>query len=194
VSHSYGREQPDDDALLIVRVREGDAEAYRELIRRHAERLHHFTLRLLRNAADAEDVVQETFLRLWLHATDYKPTARAATWLHRIAHNLALDRLRNLGRFEEFDDEFDLTQGAEPQPDTLEVKRDAETLHRALDALPVRQAAAMVLVHLNGLSGKDASEVLGVSEGALESLLTRARRNLKARMGNLSGADSGETQ
>jgi RNA polymerase sigma-70 factor (ECF subfamily) len=76
----------------------------------------------------------------------------------------------------------------------LEVKRDAETLHRALDALPVRQAAAMVLVHLNGLSGKDASEVLGVSEGALESLLARARRNLKARMGNLSVADSGETQ
>jgi len=194
VSHSHGREQPDDDALLIVRVGEGDADAYRDLVRRHAERLHLFVLRLLRNSADAEDVVQETFLRLWLHATDYKPTARVATWLHRIAHNLAFDRMRSLRQFEEIDDDSDPTQGDGPQPDILDVKRDAETLHRALDALPVRQAAAMVLVHLNGLSGKEASEVLDVSEGALESLLTRARRNLKARMGNLSGADSGGIQ
>ena len=76
----------------------------------------------------------------------------------------------------------------------FEVKRDAEALHRMLDGLPVRQVAAMVLVHINGLSGKEASEVLDVSEGALESLLARARHNLKARMGNQSGADSGETQ
>ena len=134
------------------------------------------------------------FLQLWLHAADYTPTARVATWLHRIAHNLALDRLRRLRHFEELDDDSEPTQGAEPQPDTLELKRDAEALHHALDALPVRQAAAMVLVHLNGLSGKEASEVLDVSEGALESLLARARRNLKARMGNLPGADSGEIQ
>jgi len=194
VSHSHGREQPDDDALLIVRVGEGDIEAYRELVWRHAERLHHFALRLLRNSADAEDVVQETFLRLWLHATEYTPTARVATWLHRIAHNLALDRLRKLRHFEELDDASEHMQIADPQPDILEVRRDAEGLHRALDALPVRQAAAMVLVHINGLSGKEASEVLDVSEGALESLLARARRNLKARMGNLSGADSGGIQ
>jgi RNA polymerase sigma-70 factor (ECF subfamily) len=175
-------------------VGEGDAKAYRELIRRHAEKLHHYALRLLRNSADAEDVIQDTFLRLWLHATDYVPSARVATWLHRIAHNLAVDRMRNRKPLEVSDDNIELTQFTELQLDQLDAKRDAEALHRALDALPARQAAALVLVHLNGLSGKEASEVLGVGETAVESLLSRARRNLKARMGNLSRSDSGETQ
>ncbi len=194
MSHSHGREQLEDNSLLVVRVGEGDAQAYRELIRRHAERLHHYALRLLRNSADAEDVIQDTFLRLWLHASDYIPSARVTTWLHHIAHNLALDRLRNRKYSEELDDDSEPANVPEPQLDQLEAKRDAEALHRALDALPARQAAALVLVHLNGLSGKEASEVLGVGETAVESLLARARRNLKARMGNLPGTDFGDFQ
>ncbi len=193
MSHSPGKEQPDNDALLVARVGEGDAEAYRELVRRNAGRLYHFALRLVRNSADAEDVVQESFLRLWLHATDYTAPVRVTTWLYSIAHNLALDRFRNRKHTEEFDDESELSQNAEPQPNLLEAKLDAEALHRALDGLPRRQAAALVLVHLNGLSGKEASNVLCVSESAMESLLARARRNLKARMGNLSSADSGDS-
>lgn len=193
--HARDREQPDDDALLVVRVGEGDAGAYRELVRRHAERLHHFTLRLLRNDADAEDVVQDTFLRLWLCASEYIPTARVATWLHRIAHNLAMDRLRSRKQFDKFDDDFELSSSnSASQPDLLDIKRDAEALYRALDTLPVRQTAALVLVHLNGLSGREACEVLGVTETLLESLLARGRRNLKGRMEGASAADSGETR
>jgi len=195
VIHARDREQPDDDALLVVRVGEGDAGAYRELVRRHAERLHHFTLRLLRNDADAEDVVQDTFLRLWLCASEYIPTARVATWLHRIAHNLAMDRLRSRKQFDKFDDDFELSSSnSASQPDLLDIKRDAEALYRALDTLPVRQTAALVLVHLNGLSGREACEVLGVTETLLESLLARGRRNLKGRMEGASAADSGETR
>lgn len=194
MSHSHGKEQTDSDSLLVMRVGEGDEPAYRELVQRHAEKLHRYALRLLRNAADAEDVVQETFLRLWLHATDYIPSARVATWLHRIAHNLAVDRLRSRKHTEELADDFELANVPDPQFEQLESKRDAQALHQALDALPARQAAALVLVHLNGLSGKEASEVLGVGETAVESLLARARRNLKARMGNLPGTDSGDFQ
>jgi RNA polymerase sigma-70 factor, ECF subfamily len=194
VSQSRGREQLEDDSLLVVRVGEGDAKAYRELVRRHAEKLHHYALRLLRNSADAEDVIQDTFLRLWLRATDYMPTARVATWLHRITHNLALDRLRSRKYTEELADESELAHIPESQSDQLETKRDAEALHQALDALPSRQAAALVLVHLNGLSGKEASEVLGVGEAAIESLLARARRNLKAQMDKLPSAGSGDSQ
>lgn len=194
MSHSRGREQSDNDSLLVMRVGEGDAEAYRELVGRHGKQLYHYALRLLGNSADAEDVVQETFLRLWLHADDYSPSARVATWLHRVAHNLAFDRLRNRNQIEKWDDDFELMQISAHQLEQLESKRDAQTLHRALDALPARQAAALVLVHLNGLSGKEASKVLGVGETAVESLLARARRNLKARMGNLPSADSGDFQ
>jgi RNA polymerase sigma-70 factor, ECF subfamily len=195
VIHARNREQPDDDALLVVRVGEGDAGAYRELVGRHAERLHHFTLRLLRNEADAEDVVQDTFLQLWLRASEYLPTARVATWLHRIAHNLAMDRLRSRKQFEEFNDDFKLSNSnSASQPDLLDAKRDAESLYRALDTLPLRQTAALVLVHLNGLSGREACEVLGVTETLLESLLARGRRNLRVRLEGASAASSGDSR
>jgi RNA polymerase sigma-70 factor (ECF subfamily) len=192
VIHVRAREHPDDDALLVVRVSEGDAEAYRELVVRHAEPLHHFTLRLLQNDADAEDIVQDTFLRLWLRASEYVPTGRVTTWLHRIAHNLAMDRLRGRQQFDSLDDNFELSSSnSASQPNLLDAKRDAEALYRALDVLPVRQTAALVLVHLNGLSGKEACEVLGVTETLLESLLARGRRNLKVRMAGASLTNSG---
>ncbi|HEY3235167.1 MAG TPA: sigma-70 family RNA polymerase sigma factor, partial [Polyangiaceae bacterium] len=77
-----------DDEQLIQKVAGGDASAYRELVLRHGARLHHFALRVTGSAAEAEDVVQETFLRLWQRARDYSPRARVTTWLHRIALNL----------------------------------------------------------------------------------------------------------
>lgn len=169
---------------------EGDRGAYQELLKRYASRLHHFALRLTRNTAEAEDVVQETFMRLWVHASEFDPKARATTWLHRIAHNLAVDRLRARGRLAELDeDEAEPVSGSSSQAVLVDAKRGAEELHRALDALPERQASAIMLVHLHGLSGKEAAEVLGVGEEALESLLARGRRALKARLGAALGAN-----
>lgn len=168
--------------MLVLRVAEGDASAYQELLKTYAPRLHHFALRLTRNFAEAEDIVQETFTRLWLHAGDYDPNGRLTTWLHRIAHNLAVDRLRLRGRLSELDEEAAPSSGTSSQHTLLDAKRQAEALHRALDELPERQSTAIVLVHLHGLSGSEAAEVLGVSEEALESLLARARRALKARL------------
>jgi RNA polymerase sigma-70 factor (ECF subfamily) len=168
----------DDDAELVQRVGHGDAPAYRELVRRHAGNLRRFAGRLLRDAAEADDVVQETFLRLWQRAADYTPAARVGTWLHRIAHNLAVDRLRARGRHHELDDD-DVGAASARQPALVDEKRRAEALERALAELPPRQGAAMTLVHLHGLSGAEAASVLGVGEEALESLLARGRRALK---------------
>jgi RNA polymerase sigma-70 factor, ECF subfamily len=186
VTHSQERDQ-DRDAALVLRVGEGDEGAYQELLERHGGRLYNFALRLTRNTAEAEDIVQETFMRLWLHANDFDPSGRASTWLYRIAHNLGIDRLRARGRFADIDLEG---EDAEPVPSSasqplllLDAKRRAEALHRALDSLPERQASAIVLVHLHGLSGTEAAEVLGVSTEALESLLSRGRRALKTRLG-----------
>jgi RNA polymerase sigma-70 factor (ECF subfamily) len=138
---------------------------------------------LVRDPAEAEDVTQETFLRLWTKARDYDRVARLTTWLYRIAHNLAVDRLRARGRLENLED-----PDVEPAPDSarapelLESKQRAESLAAALDALPPRQASALTLVHLQGMSGAEAAEVLGLSAEALESLLSRGRRGLKARL------------
>ena len=162
---------------------EGDRDAYQELLKRYASRLHHFALRLTRNTAEAEDIVQETFMRLWVHAGEFDPKARATTWLHRIAHNLAVDRLRARGRLAELDEDAEPVSGSSSQAVLLDAKRGAEGLHRALDAMSERQSTAIVLVHLHGLSGKEAADVMGIGEAALESLLSRGRRTLKARLG-----------
>jgi RNA polymerase sigma-70 factor (ECF subfamily) len=169
--------------LLVLRVGEGDREAYQELLKRYASRLHHFALRLTRNAAEAEDIVQETFMRVWVHAADYDPKARATTWLHRIAHNLAVDRLRARGRLVELEEDAEPVSASRSPAVLVDSKRQAEALHRALDALPERQATAIVLVHLHGLSGKEAAEVMGIGAEAVESLLARGRRALKSELG-----------
>ncbi len=172
------RDESSEDAELVVRVGEGDVGAYRELVRRYGTRLHHYASRLLNERHEAEDVVQEAFLRLWQRATSYSPDARVTTWLHRIVHNLAVDRLRVRGRWQALDDENDAPVSA-PQGRQLEAQRRAQTLDQALAQLPDRQRAAIVLVHLHELSGKEAARVLGVTDTALESLLSRARRALR---------------
>lgn len=170
-----------DDPELVLRVSEGDVPAYRELVRRHGAKLQNFAARLMRDSTEAEDVVQDTFLTLWQRASDYRPKARVTTWLHRIAHNHAVDRLRARGRLRALDDEEQIPTSAS-QPALLEGKRQAEAVESALANLPERQAAAIVLVYFHELSGAEASEVLGVGEEALESLLARGRRALKARL------------
>jgi len=181
VSHSQLIETRDDDAALVLRVGEGDVGAYRELVLRYAPELLRFATRVLRDPAEAEDVVQETCLRLWQHAREYTPRARVTTWLHRITHNLAVDRLRARGRLKPLPDEDeDAMPESARQPSLIDEKRRVLALDAALAELPERQASALTLVHLHGLSGKEAAEVLGIGAEALESLLSRARRALKA--------------
>jgi RNA polymerase sigma-70 factor (ECF subfamily) len=181
-----------DDAALVGRVATGDTQAYRELVRRHAPGIQRYAERLVRDPAEAEDVSQETFLRLWLRARDYDPVARVTTWLFRIAHNLCVDRLRARGRVELLEQpDAEAAPESAAQPVLLESKQRAESLSAALDALPPRQASAVSLVHLHGLSGAEACAVLEVSEEALESLLSRGRRGLKAQLAGARAVDSG---
>lgn len=193
MKRSQDTDEGRDDAVLVLRVAEGDAAAYRELVHRYAARLRQFALRLTRDGSDADDIVQETFLRLWQRAADYVPQARVTTWLHRITHNLCVDRLRARRRLEPLVDDADALPISAPQPHLVDAKRRAAALDAALAALPERQAAALTLVHLNGLSGAEAAEVLAVSEAAIESLLARARRSLKARLGMILQSEAGKS-
>jgi len=187
VSHSQHPVEPDDDALLVLRVGEGDVAAYRELVRRYAAKLSRFAARLLRDATEAEDIVQETFLRLWQRASEYEPKARVTTWLHRITHNLAVDRLR-ARRTQPLPDDEEMPTSAR-QATLLDEKRRVVALEAALSALPERQASAIVLVHLHGLTGAEAAEVLGVGVEAVESLLSRGRRALRSELSGLEKAE-----
>lgn len=172
----------DPDAELVARVGEQDASAARILVSRKLPRLLALVTRMLGDRMEAEDVAQETFVRIWKQAPQWKEgEARFDTWIHRVALNLCYDRLR--GRRE--DPVAELPDEADPhaQPDLqLEARVRDERVRAALAALPVRQREALVLNYYQELSNIEAAALMGITVDALESLLARARRSLRAQL------------
>lgn len=167
------------DAAKMQRVAMGDTEAYRELVEAYLRPLIHFSYRMLRDATEAQDVAQEALLRLWKLAPRWKPNAKVTTWLHHVARNLCIDKLRA----QRTAGPQGLDKHPDPSPEAFSriAQHQRElTVQRALDALPERQKAAIVLVYYQGMSNRDAAEVMQVKVEALESLLSRARRTLRA--------------
>src|SRR5262249_29512445 len=152
-----------------------DPAAFRALADAHLTKIMNFAYRLLKDQGEAEDVAQETFLRLWKDAARYEPRARVTTWLHRIAHNLCVDRLR--GRREQPSEAVGEERTSLEPGGLLDRKRVALVVEQALGELPERQRAAIALVHYQGLGNVEAAEVLDVGVEALESLLARGRRS-----------------
>lgn len=166
------------DAVLVARVGSGDSAACRVLMDAHLAHIHGFAWRMLGDQAEAEDVAQETFLRLWRRAGKWRAEARVGTWLHRVAHNLCVDRLRKRcgDTGEEPPDLPDPAPGPAGEYQRAQVARGVEA---ALDRLPERQRAAIALVHYQELGNIEAADIMGVSVEALESLLSRGRRGLR---------------
>jgi RNA polymerase sigma-70 factor, ECF subfamily len=167
----------------MLKAGQGDASAYRELQNVYLARVVNYAHRLLQDSAEAEDVTQTAFLRLWQTAPKWEPQAKVSTWLFRVVHNLSLDRLRATQRFSESDagGEGELEKATESQrPSALLERRElAEGVQRAVASLPERQRAALMLSHQDGLGNGEIGQVLGLHVEAVESLLARARRRLR---------------
>jgi len=163
----------------MAQVQRRDQEAFTRLLDRHLAGLRNFLIRTTGNAADADEVAQEAFLRIWSHAKNWQPDrVRFTTWLFRIARNLAIDRHR---KHRETNDE-NLEQVVDDAPDTghtIDAERRRKMIQNAIAHLPERQRTALVLCHFDGMSNPDAAAVLEITVEALESLLARARRTLK---------------
>lgn len=172
----------DPDAALLQRAGAGDREACAALVRRHLGRVYRLAHRLLGDAGDAEDVVQETFLRVWTEAPRWREgPARFGTWLHRVTQNLAIDRLRR--RREAGADALDsLPDGGAPAGARMDREAADRAVRDAVAALPERQREAIALCHFEQRTNLEAAELLGVSVEALESLLARGRRTLREQL------------
>lgn len=178
----------DPDADLVRMAGAGDAQAASALVRRHLPKMVGLARRMLGDAAEAEDVAQDVFLRVWREAPKWRPgAAKFETWMHRVALNLCYDRLRK---------KKPSALDAAPEPEdpapnpaqSLEADERAAAVARAVDALPDRQRAAILLCHYEGLSNIDAAATLEVSVEALESLLARGRRALREALKDYAGA------
>lgn len=173
----------------LARVAAGDLGAFASLVESHQERLLHLCERLLGDVEEARDAAQEVFLKAFRKAAEVRPQGQVYTWLYRIAVNHCLNRLRRrkLVRFLRWEDPdereapaFDPADpGADPAA-ALDARRRWQATRRAIGQLPESQRAVLVLVRFEGLSYKQAAEVLGITEGAVESRLFRAMRRIES--------------
>ncbi len=173
----------------LARVAAGDAEAFAPLVESHQERLLRLCERLLGDAEEARDAAQEVFLKAYRKAGEVRPQGQVYTWLYRIAVNHCLNKLRRrkLVRFLRWQDPQERDAPAYDPPDggadpaaALESRRRWQTTRRAIAGLPENQRSVLVLVRFEGLSYKQVAEVLGITEGAVESRLFRAMRRIEA--------------
>ena len=178
-----GRSDPDEE--LLARVADGDPAAIRALVARKLPRLLSLGQRMMGDAAEAEDVAQEAFLRVWKHAAGWRPgAARFDTWLHRVALNLCYDRLRRRREIVLAELPEQVDEG--PAPDRgLQAADTGRRVSAALQALPDRQREAIVLCHYQEFGNIEAAAAMGVSVEALESLLGRGRRALRLALADM---------
>jgi len=167
-----------DERALMALVGAGDTAAFNRIVGAHMAMVHGLAWRLLGDAAEAEDVVQECFVKLWVNAKGWAPSGGGlGAWLRRVATNACLDRLRKPkgvsdAVLAEHEDD------GRPADVLIDEARRREAVAGAIRALPDRQRAAIVLTYYEGASNAEAAVILGLGVKALESLLVRARQAL----------------
>ena len=174
-----------DDGELLKRMESGDTAAFRALANKHTEPLIRLARSILRNDADAEDIVQEALLKMWRSADSISTDAAnesVGAWLNRVTRNLAIDRYRSVKRVEIVNTLPEDLSGDDNPHDEVEGREQARSVESAIDELPENQRAAILLFHHRGFSVAEIASSLGISEHAAESLLARARRSLKTQL------------
>ena len=178
------------DLAALSRAREGDPDAFRHLVERHSRVIFRVAYRMTGNEHDADDVVQEAFLRAYKQLDHFEERANFSTWLHRIAVNCSLDLLRARGRHDKHRADITVYDGEEerereiasgdPQPDRLllsaELKQHVAT---AMDSLSGNERTAFILRHFEGMPVEEIGKTLGIQVNAAKHTIFRAVRKLR---------------
>ncbi|MGE0751738.1 MAG: sigma-70 family RNA polymerase sigma factor [Variibacter sp.] len=173
--------EPSDESLM-QRVACGDQQAFRTLAQRHSSRAAGLARRMMGSEADAEEIVQEALLRVWINAPRWRPLATFRTWFYRIVFNLCLSRRRRPVALA-LEAAGEVVDPALGPADILERDETERRVAAAIDALPERQRAAILLTYREELSNAEVAAVIDTSISGVETLLVRARRSLRAKLG-----------
>jgi RNA polymerase sigma-70 factor (ECF subfamily) len=178
---------------LMARVAKGDNYAFEALVKRHQRTVLNLIYRFMGKRTKAEDLAQEVFIRVWQAAGRYKRTAKFNTWIYRITANLCLNELKSArrrkllflsssgGKGENREDRY-FEPGADREPSPEDLLLTAERnrqVSAALRSLPANQRLAVILKRYDDLSYREIAQILGCSVSAVDSLLVRAKRNLR---------------
>ena len=175
------------DEELISRFQSGDKNAYVELVNRYKDKLTNFVYYLLKDEELSEDIVQETFIKLYEKKHYYKPVAKFSTWIYTIARNLANTELRKknrtkimyLSQMKNDRKKYELKSNDQSLNSKLENEYLMDELHIAIDRLPQNYKTAIILRDIQGLNYEEISNIVGVPLGTIKSRINRARLQLQ---------------
>lgn len=181
---------PHTDAAAVALARDGDSEAFRALVERHSRAVYRLAYRMTGSAHDAEDVVQETFLRAYKQLARFESRANFGTWLHRIAVNCSIDLIRSRPHREAAHDTPDLeqfgaalesTDASGTSPERLMLSTEVQArIGKAMTGLSKLERAAFMLRHFEGHSIEEISQTLGLKANATKHSIFRAVRKMRA--------------
>lgn len=182
------------EAHLAKLSREGDRNAFAELVDIYKDKIFHLSYRMMNNAQEAEDVVQETFLRVYLNLHRYDETLKFSTWIFRIATNLCIDRLRKRKAIYSLDADMADSEGTdwyallpsdgETPEKQLVVSETREEVRRAIASLPEKYKSVIILRYLHDLSLQEIGDVLDMPITTVKTRVHRGREYLRKRLEN----------
>lgn len=191
--------QPEE---LLYMVSKGDHSAFKQLYELFKARVYNTCLSHLQNESDAEEATQDVFIEVHKSANNFKGTAAVSTWIYRIAVNKCIDRIRHNNRQKRFafvTSIFNKDTGElmHDPPEfnhpgiVIENKENAAKLFKSISQLPENQQSAFILKQVEGLSQKEVANILGMTEKGIESLIQRAKVNLRKHLGDIYDKNEG---
>jgi RNA polymerase sigma-70 factor (ECF subfamily) len=175
---------PEPEIEWMARIRDGDMEAFRLLVEAHQSRVINTISKLLGSDAEAEDLAQQVFIRVWRSAARYQPTAKFTTWLFRITRNLVFNELRRRKHFaDQGEASPEPAERAEREPDRVLLEDELQkAIQTAIQELPEAQRMAIVLRRYEEMPYEEIARVMGTTVPAVKSILFRARAELRERL------------
>jgi RNA polymerase sigma-70 factor, ECF subfamily len=180
------------EARLVKLSRSGDRRAFSELVDMYKDKMYYLGMRMLSNAQEAEDIVQETFLRVFMNLDRYDETQKFSTWIYRIATNLCIDRLRKRKNNYSLDAEMSDGEGTdyystlaseEPTPENQIILTETqETIREAINQLPEKYKSVVVLRYLHDMSLQEIGDVLDMPVTTVKTRVHRGREYLRKKL------------